>query len=586
MSLKRQFAGATIGASMALSFGTVATANDNSENFINSAPVSGEYSVDIGAERPNDPFTSYDADRVILDGIQLADIQEPDLPQDFLDDLTVAQNLRLFHEIGSLVFQGAYVELSGDEITARYWAAIEDDYIARIGMDPDVAPSNLNDFFTALERIYNEVIIADELDMSEFTTGVIREFLADLDAHSIYTPPVNFAERQEQSRGSFGGLGFSVQQDEDTGYVRVMDFINAIGGSPAEGAGVLVDDMITHIDGVDISDMELEDIIELMRGRPGSNVDLTILREGEAETLDIEVRRAVIRISPVDSAVLADGEVGYVSLRSFTGQAALSIRQQIAEMEASDNPPSSYILDLRYNGGGLLREAIAISDDFLEAGAIVSERTRNGVRGFPEATPGDIINGKPLVVLINGFSASASEIVSGVLQHYDRATIIGTTSFGKGSVQLVMPLQSNGGGLNLTTGLYFIGGTQSIQNRGVEPDINVTFGVAELLEEIRVTEAEQRATILDEITEDQIIDDDDYQCVLPAHLSESEVLAELEREYIRTHVESGDQAIDATLLCAVEHLLGVERFTDRELEPGAPAPAAPTVTAPALRPAP
>jgi carboxyl-terminal processing protease len=272
-----------------------------------------------------------------------------------------------------------------------------------------------------------------------------------------------------QTSGEFGGLGIEVTQEE--GFVKV---VSPIDGTPADEAGVESGDFITHVDGESLLGLTLDEAVEMMRGPVGSEIVITVAREGEDEPLEISIIRDTIKLTAVRSRVEGTSVVLRVTTfnRQTSPNLASGIKEQIEEAGGMDKV-NGFILDLRNNPGGLLTEAIAVSDAFLESGEIVSTRGRNPEDGERyNATAGDLTGGKPIVVLINGGSASASEIVAGALQDHRRAIVVGTKSFGKGSVQTVMPLRGEGA-MRLTTARYYTPSGRSIQALGVSPDIVV-----------------------------------------------------------------------------------------------------------------
>jgi carboxyl-terminal processing protease len=293
--------------------------------------------------------------------------------------------------------------------------------------------------------------------------------LTSLDPHSSYLPPRDFDSMQVQTRGEFGGLGIEVTQEE--GYVTV---VSPLDGTPAATAGVEAGDIITQVDGESILGLSLDEAVKLLRGPVGSEIIITVFREGTDEPFDIEIIRDTIKIAATRSRL--EGNTAYIRLTTFNDQTYSGLEDGLADVieEAGgiDNI-NGVVLDLRNNPGGLLTQAIEVSDAFLESGEIVSTRGRSGGDGDRfNAAAGDLAQGKPLVVLINGGSASASEIVAGALQDHRRAVVVGTKSFGKGSVQTVMPLQGDGA-MRLTTSRYYTPSGRSIQALGVQPDILV-----------------------------------------------------------------------------------------------------------------
>ena len=262
--------------------------------------------------------------------------------------------------------------------------------------------------------------------------------------------PKNYGEMQITTRGQFGGVGVEIQMDD--GLVKV---ISPIDGTPAAKAGIKPGDHIAAVDGVSIMGMSQNDAIDKMRGAPGSKIVLTILREGEKKPFDVALQRAIVEVNA--TSWHREGDIGYIRMPGFNQQTASGLEKGVRELKRQIGPGiKGYVLDLRNNPGGLLDQAIQVSDDFLNSGEIVSTRGRHpdDTQRY-DAKSGDITEGKPVVVLINAGTASASEIVSGALQDHKRATIIGMTSFGKGSVQTIIPLGDNGGALRLTTARYY-----------------------------------------------------------------------------------------------------------------------------------
>lgn len=296
--------------------------------------------------------------------------------------------------------------------------------------------------------------------------SAINGMLSALDPHSSYLNAKGFKEMQVNTRGEFGGLGIQVTMEN--GFVKV---ISPIDDTPAFRAGVESGDIITHLDGESVQGMALNEAVEKMRGKVGSDIRLTIAREGR-EPFDISITRSVIKITSVRSR--AEGKVAYVRITSFNEQTDQGLNRAIEKLrEEIGKDMEGVVLDLRNNPGGLLDQAVAVSDAFLNRGEIVSTRSRKpeDTQRF-NAREGDLAEGLPVVVLINGGSASASEIVAGALQDHHRAIILGTKSFGKGSVQTIMPLPGNGA-MRLTTARYYTPSGRSIQAKGVEPDILV-----------------------------------------------------------------------------------------------------------------
>ena len=322
-------------------------------------------------------------------------------------------------------------------------------------------------FGDIFERIRAQYV--EEVDSSELIEAAINGMLTSLDPHSSYLSPKAASKMREQTRGEFGGLGIEVTQED--GFVKV---VSPIDGTPAAEAGIEAGDFITHVDGESLLGLLLDDAVELMRGPVGSEIIITVVREGEPEPFDVSIIRDTIQLTAVRGRT--EGSTAVLRLTTFNEQTYPKMKEelekQIETLGGIDNL-NGIVIDLRNNPGGLLNQAIAVSDAFLEEGEIVSTRGRDPADGDRvNATPGDLSQGKPIVVLINGGSASASEIVAGALQDHRRAIVIGTKSFGKGSVQTVMPLRGDGA-MRLTTARYYTPSGRSIQALGVSPDIIV-----------------------------------------------------------------------------------------------------------------
>ncbi len=321
---------------------------------------------------------------------------------------------------------------------------------------------------------------------SELVNAAIDGMVTGLDPHSSYMDPKNYADMQIQTKGEFGGVGIEVTMED--GLIKV---ISPIDDTPAARAGIKTGDFIAAIDGAAIQGLDLNNAIDKMRGPAGSKVTLTVLRQGTKKPFDVTLARAIIR---VDSAKWhREGDVAYLRLTGFNEQTASGMEKGIRELKKQIGPGlKGYILDLRNNPGGLLDQAVQVSDDFLTSGEIVSTRGRHAddTQRY-DAKPGDLADGKKIVVLINGGTASASEIVAGALQDHKRATIVGMTSFGKGSVQTIIPLGETGGALRLTTARYYTPSGHSIQAQGIVPDVAVAQGDEDQTPKIaRPTEAD------------------------------------------------------------------------------------------------
>ena len=322
-------------------------------------------------------------------------------------------------------------------------------------------------FGDIFERIRAQYV--EEVDTSELIEAAINGMLTSLDPHSSYMSPEDAADMRVQTRGEFGGLGIEVTQEE--GFVKV---VSPIDGTPADSAGIEAGDFITHVDGQSLMGLNLDQAVDMMRGTVGSEIVITVLREGTLEPFDVSIIRDTIKLTAVRTRT--EGQAVVLRVTTFNDQTFANLESGLAEAveeAGGEEAVSGIVLDLRNNPGGLLTQAIRVSDAFLDSGEIVSTRGRAAEDGERyNATPGDLANGKPIVVLINGGSASASEIVAGALQDHRRAIVVGTKSFGKVSVQTVMPLRGDGA-MRLTTARYYTPSGRSIQALGVSPDIVV-----------------------------------------------------------------------------------------------------------------
>ena len=319
-------------------------------------------------------------------------------------------------------------------------------------------------FGEVLEKINKEYV--DEINQSESMDAAIDGLLQSLDPYSAYMSPEIFNEMQTETSGEFGGLGIEVNME--SGVVKV---ISPIDDTPASRAGIKAGDYIIKIDDIQVQGKSLSEAVDLMRGPVGSSIILTVRRIGQKKALTFEIVREIIQIKSVKADLLKNN-VGYLRLTSFNENSGDQIREQIREFEKNENI-NSYILDLRNNPGGLLSQAIRISDFFLDNGEIVSTKSRKASENRKWfAKKGDLIGGKTLIVLINYGSASASEIVAGALQDHKRAIILGENSYGKGSVQSIIPLK-NKGAIRLTVAKYYLPSGKSISEVGVSPDIEI-----------------------------------------------------------------------------------------------------------------
>ena len=319
-------------------------------------------------------------------------------------------------------------------------------------------------FGEVLETINKEYV--DEINQSESMDSAINGLLQSLDPYSAYMSPQVFDEMQTETSGEFGGLGIEVSME--SGVVKV---ISPIDDTPASKAGIKAGDYIVKINDIQVQGKSLTEAVELMRGPVGSSIDLTVRRRGEKKALSFKIVREIIQIRSVKTDLL-EKNIGYIRLTSFNENSEKQIKKEIKKFE-KNTKVKSYILDLRNNPGGLLSQAINITDIFLENGEIVSTKSRKSSENRKWfAKKGDLINGKTLIVLINYGSASASEIVAGALKDHKRAIILGENSFGKGSVQSIIPLK-NEGAIRLTVAKYYLPSGKSISEVGVSPDIEI-----------------------------------------------------------------------------------------------------------------
>ncbi|HXF90256.1 MAG TPA: S41 family peptidase [Xanthobacteraceae bacterium] len=325
----------------------------------------------------------------------------------------------------------------------------------------------LNLFGDVFERVRADYV--EKPDDAKLIESAINGMLAGLDPHSSYMDAKSFRDMQVQTRGEFGGLGIEVTMED--GLIKV---VAPIDDTPAARAGILANDIITKLDDEQVLGLTLNQAVEKMRGPVKTKIKLTIMRKGHDKPIEITIERDIVKVRSVRSR--AEDDVGYIRISQFNEQTTEGLKRAIGDLSATIPAAKlkGYIIDLRNNPGGLLDQAVSVADSFLERGEIVSTRGRN-----PEETQrfnaraGDLTNGKPIIVLINGGSASASEIVAGALQDHKRATVIGTRSFGKGSVQTIIPLGQGNGALRLTTARYYTPSGRSIQAKGISPDIEI-----------------------------------------------------------------------------------------------------------------
>jgi carboxyl-terminal processing protease len=322
---------------------------------------------------------------------------------------------------------------------------------------------DLQTFVEILNRVKSDYV--EPVDDKALLESAVRGMLSGLDPHSAFLDKEEFKEMNIATSGKFGGLGIEVQMQN--GFVRV---VAPIDDTPAAKAGIQPGDLIIKIDDTPVKGLSLSGAVERMRGEPGTKIILTLVREGEAAPKVVELKRDIIKVTSVRGRMLESG-LGYLRISSFTTETGPSLDSEFKKLQKdAKGPLKGLVLDLRNNPGGVLDAAVKVSDAFLDKGAIVSIRGRDDAGRSFDATAGDLLNGKPLVVMINGGSASASEIVAGALQDQKRAVLVGSLSFGKGSVQTILPLASEGA-IKLTTARYYTPSGRSIQAEGIEPDI-------------------------------------------------------------------------------------------------------------------
>jgi len=338
--------------------------------------------------------------------------------------------------------------------------------------DVDTLPlDELRTFTEVFAKVKNDYV--ESIDDRQLIENAIRGMLEGLDPHSAYLDKESYKELQEGTSGEFGGLGIEVGMED--GFVKV---ISPIDGTPAERAGIKAGDIIIRLDDKSVKGMMLNDAVKLMRGKPGSEIVLTVIREGEEKPISITITRDIITVKSVRGKILEPG-FGYIRISNFQTHTAEDLRKSLEELkQENNNQLSGLILDLRNNPGGILNAAVGVSDLFLDSGLIVytEGRIKDSKLTF-NAKPSDILRDAPIIVLVNGGSASASEIVAGALQDHERAIIMGKRTFGKGSVQTILPMNDEAA-LKLTTARYYTPSGRSIQASGIEPDI--------IIENIRV----------------------------------------------------------------------------------------------------
>jgi carboxyl-terminal processing protease len=402
-------------------------------------------------------------------------------------------------------------------------------------------------FGDVFERVRAEYV--EEVTDEVLIESAINGMLTALDPHSGYLDAKKYRDMQVQTKGEFGGLGIEVTMED--GLVKV---VSPIDDTPAHRAGIQAGDVITHINTEPVLGMTLAEAVERMRGPVDTSIALTLRRPGREEPLDVSMARAVITISPVRWR--AEGDIGYLRVTAFNEQTDANLRTAIEDLQSQLGPSlKGVVLDLRNNPGGLLEQAVAVADVFLDRGEIVSTRGRrtDNIQRF-NARRGDLVDGRPMVVLINGGSASASEIVAGALRDHDRAIVMGTPSFGKGSVQTIMPLPGHGA-IRLTTARYYTPAGTSIQAKGIVPDIEVQQSRIEIIDQgLGRREADLRGRLENDQSgggdDAEVSDDDDPVVSDGAPVDEP----------------PADQAEDYQLARALDLLRGVAMFGARSIQ--------------------
>ena len=366
----------------------------------------------------------------------------------------------------SLIFLGA---VAGAGLTLL----VTHPHIAFVGSSAKAAASDtyrqLNLFGDVFERVRADYV--EKPDDSKLVESAINGMLAGLDPHSSYMDPKSFREMQVETRGEFGGLGVEVTMEDG-----LMKVVAPIDDTPAARAGIRANDIITKLDDELMQGLTIDQAVDKMRGPVNTKVKLTIIRKGQDKPIEVTIVRAVIRVKSVRSHAEGD-DIGYIRITQFNEQTTDSLKKAIRDLtkRLGADKIKGFVVDLRNNPGGLLDQAVSVASTFLIKGEIVSTRGRNAEETQRFNTPpgGDLTKGKPIIVLINGGSASAAEIVAGALQDHKRATLVGTRSFGKGSVQTIIPLGPGNGAVRLTTARYFTPSGRSIQAKGIAPDIEV-----------------------------------------------------------------------------------------------------------------
>ncbi|SEN16264.1 carboxyl-terminal processing protease [Loktanella fryxellensis] len=399
-------------------------------------------------------------------------------------------------------------------------------------------------FGDIFERIRQGYV--EDVDDKALIEAAINGMLTSLDPHSSYLSADDAADMQVQTSGEFGGLGLEVTQEE--GWVKV---VSPIDGTPAAAAGMMANDYITAVDGESVLGLTLDEALELLRGPVGSEVIISVVRGETPEPFDVSIVRDTIKLTAVRART--EGEAVVLRVTTFNAQTFANLEEGLnAQIEAAGGNENvdGVVLDLRNNPGGLLNQAVYVSDAFLDGGEIVSTRGRNVAESDRfNATAGDLAQGLPIVVLINGGSASASEIVAGALQDHRRAIVVGTKSFGKGSVQTVVPLQGSGA-MRLTTARYYTPSGRSIQNLGISPDIIVEQPIPEPVDESAEAEAESMAQ--------QMRSEADLRGTLANDSLSEDEIQQIEEDRARTEAAAALRDEDYQLAYAIDILKGLQ----------------------------
>ena len=433
------------------------------------------------------------------------------------------------------------------------------------GGDKSELYQQLNLFGDVLERIRRDYV--EPVEEKQLIENAINGMLSALDPHSSYMNPKSYKDMQVQTKGEFGGLGIEVTMDN--GVIKV---VSPIDDTPAAKAGILPGDLIFALDGEPVQGLTLQDAVEKMRGKVGAPIKVSI-RRGTKDPFDVTLTRETIKVKPVKFR-LEGGDIGYIRVTSFTEQTTPGVLDAVEKLKKeAGNKLKGYIIDLRNNPGGLLDQAIAMSDAFLDKGEIVSVKARKNdeVQRW-NAKPGDVAGGLPIVVLMNGGSASASEIVAGALQDHRRAIVLGTRSFGKGSVQTIMQV-TGGGAIRLTTALYFTPSGRSIQKEGIKPDIEV--------EPAKIENIQQRSSFREENLRRSITNPNDKPVAPPVPAKPTDAKPEAAKPGDKTDdkaagqtapqaTPSGDpdeppkeQAADYQLLRAADLIRGISLYSGK-----------------------